>query len=200
MWRWIWQWLSDMTNKAINILALAFGIAWAGVSAAAEFSDVLWLSETAPPKAKAAEGGAQPALHEHHHTGHDMSMMSASAPVAASAVADGKKHKHDEQISPDGDTPGKDHRPASRCGCAGVTASGRILCGFGRYQRAPDDGDLGGKKTQVTSNTENGRMTLKTNTRGRVHETYLESAVRDGKLLRRPRSSCVGFLFRQGGG
>lgn len=175
-----------MMNKAMRYFALAFGIAWGGVSAAAGFSDVLWLSETAPPKGKAEGAGAQPAMHDHHHMGHDMATMSASAPAAASAVPEGKKHKHDEQISPDGDTPGKDHRAGKQVWLRrGDSIKAASYAASAEINERLMMVDLGGKKTQVTSNTENGRMTLKTDLPEiGFYETYLEQReVRDGKLL-----------------
>ncbi len=158
----------------------------AGAACAAESVDILWLSETAPPKAAKAEGTTQSAMHDHHHVGHDMAMMAASAPVAGSGAAEGKKHNHDEQISLDGDSPGKDHRAGKqvwlRQGDSIKTAPYVVSDNISERLMMVD---LGGRKTSVASNTENGRMTLKTDLPEiGFYETYLEQReVRDGRLL-----------------
>lgn len=92
------------TRIAVLILLLALGReAFASV-------DVLWLTETPPPKPNKSVVES-----EHSHSGHDHHAM-AHSPVAASAAPEThqiKKHDHDTQISLD-EAPGKDHRPGKQ--------------------------------------------------------------------------------------
>ncbi len=173
-----------MTGSNAFRFAVLCGLLQTSVACA----DVLWLTETAPPKAAPSEMS-----HEHQH---EMPAQSAVAAVAPAA----KKHDHDAQISLDGEAPSKDHQSAKQ-----VWLRGGDTIKSAPYIAVADGGeqltmiDLAGNKTAVVAASDNGRLTLKTDlTEAGFYDLYLERrVVRDGKLqVMLPkaellRASCV---------
>jgi len=144
-------------------------------------AELLWLSETAPPK-RAATAKTDDAQHEHHHV-----MPSAQSAVAVSSPASttAKKHDHDAQISLDGEAPGKDHQSGKQVWLRqGDSIKTAPYVATVNARESLTMIDLDGVKTVFDAESAEGRLTLKTSLpKVGFYDVYLEQrAVRDGKL------------------
>ena len=150
---------------------------FAGTAAA----EVLWLSETAPPKQKAAKPD------EHNHNMHDHHAMAQSAVPAAAAAAPAvaKKHDHDAGISLDGEAPGKDHQPGKQVWLrqGDNIKSAEYLAPANGSERLKMI-DLDGNVADLVAASDDGSPLLKTSLpKVGFYDVYLEQRiVRDGKL------------------
>lgn len=163
-----------MNRVFIVIAALSLSLV---TSMSAANADVLWLTETAPPKASASQVADHAA---HHHA-----MHSSTSAVSKTATSDSGKHDHTGMIVLD-ETPGKDHRPSKQV----------WLRRGDDIKKSPfsdlDGGDpsltlidQAGKKSVVEAGQENGLFTLKAEMpEVGFYEAYLEQrSVKEGRLL-----------------
>jgi hypothetical protein len=147
-------------------------------------ADVLWLSETAPPKIAAGEAPMHDmAQHEHHHvSAPEKSPLPQSAVAPAAAT---KKHEHGNQISLDGESPGKDHQPVKQVWLrrGDNIKSAQYLTSSGGNERLTMI-DLGGTKSELGALSENGRLSVKTDLPavGFYDVYYEQRSIRDGQL------------------
>jgi hypothetical protein len=145
----------------------------------ASVAEVLWLTETPPPKSSVAQAG-DAAAHQHH-----MNSPSASPAASSPAANNSGKHDHTGMIVLD-ETPGKDHRPSKqvwlRRGDDIKKSPFASLDGGDTYLTVIDQT---GKKSVVEAGQENGLFTLKAEMpEVGFYETYLEQqSVKEGRLL-----------------
>ena len=143
-------------------------------------AELLWLSETAPPK-RSVLAKTEDVQHEHHHVMPSAPSAAASSPVATGA----KKHDHDAQISLDGEAPGKDHQSGKQVWLRqGENIKTAPYVETANAIESLTMIALDGKKTDFTAAPVAGRLTLKTELPAvGYYDVYLEQrAVHDGKL------------------
>ncbi|MFA6122129.1 MAG: hypothetical protein WCT35_09210 [Sideroxydans sp.] len=164
-----------MSSKILNTVMGMSLLALASTNAA--YAELLWLTETAPPKSSATQVADHAA---HHHA-----MHTPTAAVSSTVVTDSGKHDHTGMIVLD-ETPGKDHRPSKqvwlRRGDDIKKSPFAALDGGVAYLTLIDQA---GKKSVVEAGQENGLFTLKAEMpEVGFYETYLEQrSVKEGRLL-----------------
>ncbi len=169
-------------TRTIRAAVLLLPLMLAGKAGAAEFGDVLWLTEMPPLKQDSQSGQTG-----HQHAGHEHHAMGMAAASAAAAPVPAKKHVHDgtTEISLDGESPGKDHRPGKQ---VWLRQGDDIKAA--KYVATPNESerltiiDLNGRKSEAVTALEHGRLTLGLNLPEiGFHDVYLEQrSVRDGRL------------------
>jgi len=141
--------------------------------------EVLWLSETAPPKVAIQHDAV---MHAHMH--HEVPAVPAVLPAGGGA---GAKHDHSDQVSVEGESLGKDHQSGKqmwlRSGTTIRTAAAAPLLDADEHITMVD---FEGKRSEfLASVSDKGVLGLKTELpKVGFYETYLERRqVSDGKLL-----------------
>ena len=162
-------------NKSVLLLALSGVLQATSVSA-----DVLWLAETPPPK-RATSVVTEP-MHEHNHVMPPM----ASEPVSATAaVGSAKSHKHEEAVNPEGEAPGKDHRPGKQVWLRqGDNIKTAAFVDLGLHSEKLTMIDLQGKRTEIVATSDRAQLTFKADMPDiGFYDVYWDRrAVSDGKL------------------
>lgn len=144
-------------------------------------ADVLWLAET--PPAKRAATAEKEVLPEHHH----VMPPAASAPMPASSAVAGatKTHKHEEVVNPEGEAPGKDHRPGKQVWLRqGDNIKSAAFVDLGLHSEKLTLIDLKGARSELLATSENGQLTAKAEMPDiGFYEVYWDKrTVREGKL------------------
>jgi len=176
-----------MVRRNALLIAVLYGLIQSAV-VSVDCADVLWLSETSPPKG-VSKARANDVQHEHHHEvlvqEKTAATQSAVAAASAPAAAGEKKHDHEAQISLDGEAPGKDHQSGKQVWLRqGDTIKSAQYVATANSSERLTMIDLDGTKTDFDAVSVDGRMTLKTSLpKVGFYDVYLEQRkVQDGVL------------------